>query len=151
MIVSGFALGFVFVPLTTMAMATLSQNEIGNASGIYNLMRNTGGSVGIAIMTTMLARNAQVHQAVLTTHATPYDTAYQQMVQQLTATLSRTMDAASAAQQATATVYGMLVKQAMVLSYIDNFRILAILCFLCVPAAFIFKRVRNAKAVEGAH
>jgi len=151
MIVSGFAMGFVFVPLTTMAMATLSQNEIGNASGIYNLMRNTGGSVGIAIMTTMLARNAQVHQAVLTTHATPYDTAYQQMVQQLTATLSRTMDAASAAQQATATVYGMLVKQAMVLSYIDNFRILAILCFLCVPAAFIFKRVRNAKAVEGAH
>jgi DHA2 family multidrug resistance protein len=151
MIVSGFAMGFVFVPLTTMAMATLSQNEIGNASGIYNLMRNTGGSIGIAIMTTMLARNAQIHQAVLATHATPYDNAYQQLIAQLTASFSRTMDAASAAQQATATVYGMLVKQAMVLSYIDNFRILAVLCFLCVPAAFIFKRVRNAKAVEGAH
>jgi DHA2 family multidrug resistance protein len=61
------------------------------------------------------------------------------------------MDAASAAQQATATVYGMIVRQAMVLSYIDNFRILAFLCFLCVPAAFIFKRVREAKPIEGAH
>jgi DHA2 family multidrug resistance protein len=151
MIVSGFAMGFVFVPLTTMTMATLPQTEIGNASGIYNLMRNTGGSVGIAIMTTLLARNAQVHQAVLVTHATPYDTAYQQLVQQITASLAATMDAVSAAQQATATVYGMIVRQAMVLSYIDNFRILAYLCFLCVPMAFIFKKVRNAKAVEGAH
>src|SRR3954452_21480167 len=133
MIVSGFAMGFVFVPLTTMTMATLPQNEIGNASGIYNLMRNTGGSIGIAIMTTLLARNAQVHQAVLTTHTTPYDTPYQQLVNQLTTTFSVTMDAVSAAQQATATVYGMIVRQAMVLSYIDNFRILAILCFVCVP------------------
>ena len=61
------------------------------------------------------------------------------------------MDAASAAQQAAASVYGMVVRQAMVLSYIDNFRILAFLCFLCVPSAFIFKRVRDAKPVEGAH
>jgi DHA2 family multidrug resistance protein len=151
MIVSGFAMGFVFVPLTTMTMATLSQTEIGNASGIYNLMRNTGGSVGIAIMTTMLARNAQIHQAVLVTHATPYDSAYQQLVQQITASLSTTMDAVSAAQQATATVYGMIVRQAAVLSYIDNFRILAVLCFICVPGVFIFKRVRDAKPVEGAH
>jgi DHA2 family multidrug resistance protein len=151
MIVSGFAMGFVFVPLTTITMATLPQTEIGNASGIYNLMRNTGGSIGIAIMTTMLARNAQVHQAALTTHTTQYDTAYQQLIRQLTATFSATMDAASAAQQAAASVYGMVVRQAMVLSYIDNFRILAFLCFLCVPSAFIFKRVRDAKPVEGAH
>ena len=63
MLISGFAMGFVFVPLTTMSMATLPQDQIGNASGIYNLMRNTGGSIGIAIMTTLLARNQQVHQS----------------------------------------------------------------------------------------
>src|SRR4051794_22904965 len=100
MIVSGFAMGFVFVPLTTMTMATLPQNEIGNASGIYNLMRNTGGSVGIAVMTTLLARNAQIHQAVLTTHTTPYDPAFQQMVEQIKGSLMATMDAVSATQQA---------------------------------------------------
>ena len=151
MIVSGFAMGFVFVPLTTMTMATLPQDEIGNASGIYNLMRNTGGSVGIAIMTTLLARNAQIHQAVLTTHTTPYDPAFQQMIEQIKGSLMATMDAVSATQQAYATVYAMVVKQAMVLSYIDNFRILAVMAFLGVPAAFLFKRVREAKAIEGAH
>jgi DHA2 family multidrug resistance protein len=61
------------------------------------------------------------------------------------------MDPASATQQTYATIYGMVVKQAAVLSYIDNFRLLAILCMLCVPTAFLFKRVRNAKAIEGAH
>ena len=151
MIVSGFAMGFVFVPLTTMTMATLPQDEIGNASGIYNLMRNTGGSVGIAIMTTLLARNAQIHQAALTTHTTPYDPAFQQMLEQIKSSLMATMDAVSATQQAYATIYGMVVKQAMVLSYIDNFRILAVMAFLGVPAAFLFKRVREAKAIEGAH
>lgn len=151
MIISGFAMGFVFVPLTTMTMATLPQDQIGNASGIYNLMRNTGGSIGIAIMTTFLARNAQVHQAYLTNHTTEYDPAFQQMFQQIRAGLMQQMDVVSATQQAYATVYGIVVKQAMVLSYLDNFRLLAILCMLCVPAAFIFKRVRNAKAVEGAH
>src|SRR6476620_5326848 len=151
MIISGFAMGFVFVPLTTMSMATLPQEQIGNASGIYNLMRNTGGSIGIAIMTTLLARNAQVHQAVLTTHTSEYDPAYQAAFEQINTTLMATMDPVSATQQAYATMYGMVVRQAAVLSYIDNFRLLAILCMLCVPAAFLFKRVRNAKAIEGAH
>jgi DHA2 family multidrug resistance protein len=88
---------------------------------------------------------------VLATHATPYDEAYRQLIAQLTASFSRTMDAVSAAQQATATAYGMIVRQAVLLAYLDDFRILAIMAFMCIPAAFIFKRVRNAKPVEGAH
>jgi DHA2 family multidrug resistance protein len=151
MIISGFAMGFVFVPLTTMTMATLPQDQIGNASGIYNLERNAGGSSGVAIMTTFLARNAQVHQAYLADHTNQYNPAFQQMFEQLKAGFMQQMDVVSATQQAYATIYGMVVKQAMVLSYLDNFRLLAVLCALCVPAAFIFKRVRNAKAVEGAH
>jgi len=151
MLISGVAMGFVFVPLTTMSMATLPQDQIGNASGIYNLMRNTGGSIGIAIMTTMLARNAQVHQAVLTTHTTPYDPAFQQMFEQIKASLMTQMDAASATQQAYAEIYGLVVRQASALAYIDDFKILTFLCLLCIPAGFLFKKVRNAKAVEGAH
>src|SRR6476660_8325528 len=92
MIISGFAMGFVLAPLTTMSMATLPQEQIRNASGIYNLMRNTGGSIGIAIMTTLLARNAQVHQAVLTTHTSEYDPAYQAAFEQIKTTLMATMD-----------------------------------------------------------
>src|SRR3954463_1208331 len=82
-IISGFAMGFIFVPLTTMALGTLSNEQMGNASGVFNLMRNTGGSVGIAAVTTMLARGAQVHQATMVAHLTPYDPVFQQRLKQL--------------------------------------------------------------------
>jgi DHA2 family multidrug resistance protein len=114
-------------------------------------MRNTGGSVGIAIMTTLLARNSQIHQAVLTTHTTQYDPAFQTMFEQIKNSLLATMDPAAATQQAYQTIYGMVLRQAAVLAYIDDFRLLAFLCALCVPAGFLFKRVLKLKAVEGAH
>src|SRR6266850_3141306 len=87
-VLSGFAMGFVFVPLTTMALGTLRNDQMGNASGVFNLMRNTGGSLGIAAVTTMLARGVQVHQAAMVSHLTPYDPAFQQRMQDLTGTLS---------------------------------------------------------------
>ncbi|HVE58598.1 MAG TPA: DHA2 family efflux MFS transporter permease subunit [Pyrinomonadaceae bacterium] len=145
MIISGFAMGFVFVPLTTMAMGTLSNEQIGNASGIYNLMRNTGGSIGIAAMTTFLARGAQTHQAALAPNLSPYNPAFQDMVQRIQTSIGGSVE------QAYGVIYGMMVKQAAVLSYIDNFRLLAFLCLICAPAAFLFKKVRNAKPPAGAH
>ena len=65
-IISGFGAGFVFVPLTTVGMGTLRNEQIGNAAGIQNLLRNIGGSVGIAFVTTLLDRLAQTHQAYMT-------------------------------------------------------------------------------------
>jgi len=64
-IVYAFATGFIFVPLTTLAVATLEKQDMGNAAGIYNLTRNIGGSFGIGTVTTLLARRAQVHQNIL--------------------------------------------------------------------------------------
>jgi DHA2 family multidrug resistance protein len=145
MIFSGFAMGFVFVPLTTLAMGTLPNEQIGNASGIYNLMRNTGGSIGIAAMTTFLARGAQTHQAALAPNLSPYNPAFQEMIARIQASLGGSVE------QAYGVVYGMLVKQAALLSYIDNFRLLAFLCLLSAPTAFLFKKVRNAKPPAGAH
>src|SRR5438270_5842913 len=139
-IVSGFAMGFVFVPLTTMALGTLSNEQMGNASGVFNLMRNTGGSVGIAAVTTMLARGVQIHQAAMVSHLTPYDPAFQQRVRDLTGTLSSQAGSA-ASQQAYGAIYGTVVRQASVMSYIDNFRLLAFLCVICIPTVFLFARV----------
>jgi DHA2 family multidrug resistance protein len=149
-IISGLAMGFVFVPLTTAAMGTLSNEQMGNASGVFNLMRNTGGSIGIAAMTTLLARNAQVHQATIVSHLTPYDPAFQQRMQQIQGALAHQMGSAAATQQAYGTIYGMAVKQAMLLSYVDNFHILAFLCVLCIPVAFFFKRVKARKGAGAA-
>jgi DHA2 family multidrug resistance protein len=139
-IVSGCAMGFIFVPLTTMAMGTLPNEQLGNASGVYNLMRNTGGSIGIAAMTTMLARGAQTHQAAISSHLTPYDPAFQQRLQQLTSALG--LRGGGATQAALASIYGTVMRQSMLMSFIDNFRLLAFLSMLCVPAALLFKRVR---------
>jgi len=141
-IISGFAMGFIFVPLTTMALGTLSNQQMGNASGVFNLMRNTGGSVGIATVTTFLARWAQVHQASMLAHLTPYDPAYQQRLEQLTQGFAARSGSVVAQQQAYAGLYGIVVRQAMLLSYVDVFRLLSFLCFLCIPATLLFKRVK---------
>jgi DHA2 family multidrug resistance protein len=151
MLISGVAMGFVFVPLTTMSVATLPQAEIGNASGVYNLMRNTGGSIGIAIMTTLLTRNQQVHQAVLTAHTTEYDPAFRALFEQLRSGFLAASDPVTATQQTYAAVAALVQRQAAVLAYIDDFWLLTLLCAACVPACLLFKKVRHVKPVEGAH
>jgi DHA2 family multidrug resistance protein len=152
LVFSGFAMGFIFVPLTTMTMGTLRNEQLGNASGIYNLMRNTGGSIGIAAVTTFLARGAQTHQAIMVSHVTPYNPAFQQRFRGLTRMFAARGNPATAAQQAYGAIYGTVVRQAMLMSYIDNFRLLAFLCLLCIPAALLFKRVRASKgAAVAAH
>jgi len=150
-IISGLAMGFVFVPLTTTAMGTLSNDQIGNASGVFNLMRNTGGSIGIAAVTTLLARGGQVHQAAMVSHLTPYDPAFQQRIHQAQTALAAHTNSVTATQQAYGSLYGTLAKQSMLLSYIDDFRLLGFLCLICVPAALLFKKVNASKGPVAVH
>jgi DHA2 family multidrug resistance protein len=150
-IISGFAMGFIFVPLTTMALGTLSNEQMGNASGVFNLMRNTGGSVGIAAVTTLLARGAQIHQAALVSHLTPYDPAFQERLRLLAGAVAARGGSAIASPQAYAGIYGTLVRQATVLSYIDVFRVLSFLCLLCIPATVLFERVKKRTGAVAMH
>lgn len=150
-IISGFAMGFVFVPLTTMALGTLANDQMGNASGVFNLMRNTGGSLGIAAVTTMLARGVQIHQAAMVSHLTPYDPAFQQRVHDMIGTLSSQAGSTAASQQAYGAIYGTVVRQASVMSYIDNFRLLSFLCVICIPLVFLFARVKRRKVPVPMH
>jgi DHA2 family multidrug resistance protein len=149
-IISGAAMGFIFVPLSTISVGTLRQDEMSNATGLYNLMRNIGGSIGISAVTTMLARGAQVHQALMIGHATPYDAAYQQQLHALTDKLTPQFGAVGAAEKAAGMIYGIIVKQATLAAFIDNFRLLGIMCLLCVAAVFLLKKVR-AKGPVIAH
>ncbi|MGA2807820.1 MAG: DHA2 family efflux MFS transporter permease subunit [Terracidiphilus sp.] len=142
--INGFAGGFVFVPLTTMAMGLLRKQEIGNAAGIYNLMRNIGGSVGIATVTTMLVRGAQVHQNYLGANITAGTPAATALVQGLQAKLSIAGASAwNAHMEAMGALYRSVQQQASLLAYADNFRLLGFLSLLCVPLAMLFRRVRK--------
>ncbi|MDH4233459.1 MAG: DHA2 family efflux MFS transporter permease subunit, partial [Nitrospirota bacterium] len=76
-IVLGVGMGFLFIPLTTLTMSEIRNEDMANATGIYNLLRNLGGSFGVAFVTTMLARRGQLHEVRLIEHLTPYDMNYQ--------------------------------------------------------------------------
>ena len=86
-IVLGVGMGFLFIPLTTLTMSGIRKEEMANATAIFNLLRNLGGSFGVAFVTTMLARRAQFHQVHLAEHLTPFDRNLQLAIPQLSQTL----------------------------------------------------------------
>lgn len=150
-VISGMAMGFIFVPLSVMATGTLTNEQIGNATGIFSLMRNLGGSIGIAGVTTMLARGAQVHQAAMVSNLTPYDPVFQQRLHDLASAFGARGNPMTASQQAYGAIYETLVQQATLLAYLDNFRLLAFLCLLSIPAALLFKRVKQGRPAPAMH
>jgi DHA2 family multidrug resistance protein len=142
--INGFGGGLVFVPLTTMTMGMLRKEEIGNASGIYNLMRNIGGSIGISYISTMLARGAQTHQNYLAADVTAGGPATMRLLQGLQAKLSiEGASAYNAHANALGYLYRSLEQQASLLTYADNFRMLGFLSLLCIPLAVLFRQVRR--------
>jgi DHA2 family multidrug resistance protein len=142
--INGFAGGFVFVPLTTMAMGQLRKQEIGNAAGIYNLMRNIGGSIGIASVTTLLVRGAQVHQNYLAANVSAGNPATMALLQGLQARIfAQGTDTFTAHQRALGAIYRSIQQQASLLAYADNFRLLAYLSLLCIPLAMLFRPAKK--------
>ncbi|MFQ5829188.1 MAG: MFS transporter [Candidatus Methylomirabilia bacterium] len=112
--IQGLGIGFMFVPLTTVTLSAVRRAEVGHAAGIYNVMRNLGGSVGIAAMSSFLERGAQIHQARLVTHVSLYDPETWQRAQSLTTRfMTRGADLASAQQQAWGALYATVQKQAL--------------------------------------
>jgi DHA2 family multidrug resistance protein len=148
-VITGLALSFVFVPITTVAYGTLRNEQIGNASGLFNLMRNVGGSIGISIAQTLLTRRSIYHQSEMT------NSLQVPQVAQATATyqhaLSRFFGPANSAFAAQASIYQQLGRQALAWAFVDAFRWLALLCFISVGVVWLFKRVRPAKGAIAAH
>jgi len=145
---NGVGMSMIFVTLATTSMSTLRNEQMGAAACIFNLMRNIGGSLGIAGTTTFLARGAQMHQGILVSRLTPYDPAYQRWLQTVQARLATKVGEQAARPKALGLLYGVLLQQAQLLSFMDIFRILAVLCLLGAPLAFLFRggKARAASA-----
>jgi MFS transporter, DHA2 family, multidrug resistance protein len=156
-VLSGFASGSIFVPLATVSMAELRNEEIGNASGLYNLLRNIGGSVGISVVNTIVARHEQLHRNELVPSITAGSSQVQQQLQSYAGALQNgSGSTGSTLGTVTDRAYGVLNAtvniQARLWSYVDDFRYLALVCFLCVPIVFILRRAKAQKgAVSAAH
>jgi len=145
--VSGFFIGFVFVPLATLAMGALPDNQIGNASGVYNLFRNVGGSVGISIVNTIVSRHEQLHRTELSHSFSPQNPVLQRAIDGFHGLMNQHTDPVDALHRTYKLLEGAIDTQASLWSYIDDFRYLALLCFATVPIAFGLKKVSSRKAV----
>jgi MFS transporter, DHA2 family, multidrug resistance protein len=142
-IINGLSMGFIFVPLTTSAMGWLRNEQMANATGIYNLLRNIGAAAGIAMMTTFLARGAQVHQNVMVAHMTPYDSAYQQEISAVQSAFSPYQGTYQAGRTAEAVMGVQVSRQATLWAYVDDFRLLAIMALACIPGILLLRPLRH--------
>jgi DHA2 family multidrug resistance protein len=137
----GVALACLFVPLTTITMDPIRREAMGNATSIFNLMRNLGGSIGIAAVTTLVARHEQTNQNNLVGDVTGGKLRVQAMLQALRSWfIYRGGDAATSSRRAYDALFGMVRQQAAMLSFNQVFWLLGMLFLLMVPLVFLMRR-----------
>jgi DHA2 family multidrug resistance protein len=141
--IQGFASGFIYVPMSTLTLATIRRDKLVNATAAYSMLRNVGGSVGIAVVTTLLAHRSQYHQATLVGHINPWDAQTQDRLAYWASYFATAgSDAFTAKRQAVAMVYRETVTQAQLLAYTDDFWLLAVM-FAAVPLVLpLMRRIR---------
>jgi DHA2 family multidrug resistance protein len=152
----GFGMGFIFLPLTTLSISTIPKPRLPNATAAFNLIRNMGGSIGVALTTTLLARRAQYHQSTLVGHVDVWDPETTARLTRWTDHfLAQGADGFTARARATAMMYRETVTQAQVLAYVDEFRMLSLMFFAMMLLIPFMRRVRvppppaSGERVEG--
>ena len=137
----GFALAFIFPPLSTLTLAAIPREQMGNATGMYNLLRNIGGSVGIATTTTFLARFAQFFQTNLVTNVNPYNPLFQTRLWQLEqAAMAKGMDAITSKNAALQIIYLSVRREAGILTYDYIFWLIGLAFLGTIPILILFKK-----------
>jgi len=149
--VQSVGLPFLFVPITNAAYVGLKPSENNQASALMNVSRNLGGTFGISLVQTMLARRAQVHQTQYVETLNPLNYNYASGIQQMThALMGQGLAKADAMKAATALLYQRLGQQAQMLSYIDVFHTLMIVVFCALPLVLLMQKPKKAAGGDGA-
>ena len=145
-------MGFLFVPIQTLCYVGIPQEKNNNVSGMTNLARNLGGSIGISAISVIVSRRAQYHQSVLAAHTSQYDTAFQQSVAGLTQTFQTLgSDVTRATEMAHKMLYGAMQRQAAMLGYLDAIFLFAVICAVMAPAAFLMQKSKGGVRTRGGH
>jgi DHA2 family multidrug resistance protein len=147
----GLGLSMVFVPLTTISMDPIPKERMGNATSLFNLMRNLGGSIGIAATSTMLARRSQSTAAILSDNVTAYNPASRSaLAASRDAFIRAGSDPVTATNRAYAAVSGMVHRQATMVAFVEIFTLLGLIFLALVPLVFVMKRP-SGRAPAAAH
>jgi len=148
----GAGMALLFVPLTTVSMATIAPQRMGNATSLFNLMRNIGGSIGIALTGTYLQRHRELVSATLGEHINVYDPVSRTMIDQIARGLiAAGSDAVTATQRAYVVLEGMLFRQASMVTFVTIFRVMGTVFLLMIPLVFLMKRPKRGGAPIAAH
>jgi DHA2 family multidrug resistance protein len=139
--IQGLAMALLFVSLTTTTMDPIPRERMGNATSIFNLMRNIGGSMGIANVTTILARHEQAHTNDLVAHVNPYDLATRIAMENLQGKfMSGGVDPTTAIHRAHMAAFGIVERQAAMLSFVDAFWFLGATFLAIIPLIYLMKK-----------
>jgi MFS transporter, DHA2 family, multidrug resistance protein len=149
-LITGFGVGFIFVPISTQAYGTLPRDQIGAASGLYNLMRNIGGSIGISLTATLLTRRSSFHQSEMTNYSPLSGQQFQSATQTEMSALATHFGPAHVRYPAELQLYRQLLYQATDWAFVDVFRWLALLCLSGAGIVWLFKRVQKGRPAAGA-
>jgi DHA2 family multidrug resistance protein len=150
-LITGFGLSFIFVPISIAAYGTLRNEQIGNASGLFNLMRNVGGSIGISIAQTLLNRRSSLHQNEIINSVPLSGQQFQNSLNNARHALTNSFGTGNTLAPAQGLLYQQLGRQAALWAFVDVFRWLSILSFVCLSVAWLFKKVKPGKPPAGAH
>ena len=148
----GAGMALLFVPLTTVSMATIARERMGYATSMFNLMRNVGGSVGIAVTATMVQRQRQIIGATLGVHVSAYDPVTQSMFEQVrNGMIAAGSDVVTATQRTYIVLHGMLVQQASMVSFVMLFRWLGAIFLLMLPLVLLMRKPSAGGEAVAAH
>jgi MFS transporter, DHA2 family, multidrug resistance protein len=151
-LLQGVGMSLLFVPLTTISMDAIPREKMGNATSLFNLMRNIGGSIGIATTGTLLARHSQATTATLGANITPYDPASQSMIVGLRQSfMAAGADITTATARANAAIFGMVQRQATMVSFVGIFQLLGVLFIGLIPLVLLMQRPKARGPAPGAH
>ena len=151
-VVLGVGMGFLFIPLTTMTMSSIRKEEMGNATAIFNLLRNLGGSFGVAFVATLLARRSQLHQFRLVEHLTPFSRNLQEAIPQISQLLKeKGLVPLLPGEGRLSLVYDQLLKQASMLAFNDSFYILSVIMILILPFVLLMKKAKESSLPLSVH
>jgi DHA2 family multidrug resistance protein len=149
--VQGVGVGFVFVPLNTVALATIPRDKMGNATAALNVVRNLGGGIGVAVMTTLLARRSQEHQSTLVAHVNVYDPDTAERLAGWAGYFqTHGADSFTAQRQALGMLYREVTRQAQVLAFADDFWLLFLVFCTTIVLLPMLRRVRVAPVAPAA-
>lgn len=152
LIIRGIGMSLLFVPLTTLAIQDLHGKDIGQGAGLNNMMRQLGGSFGIAILTTLIHIKSGINRNILLENINPYNPAFTEKQQAfIQGFQSKGYSAFEAQQMANRAIEGSVVKQTMLVTYDNIYLLVGLFVLCCIPLVYLQKFKKNVALPVDAH